>query len=81
MDPDAANIIHCKSQVARTRQTAAGQNRMAGSMNPDTTFIIHCKSQVAMTLTEIGGDPTRQLTTDFARREPWGAPNSARLGN
>ena len=80
MDPDAANRIHCKSQVARTRQTAAGQNRMAGSMNPDTTFRFHCKLQVAMTLPEIDPDPPRQLGTDFARRGPWGA-HFARSGN
>ena len=81
VDPDAANRIHCKSQVARTRQTAAGQNRMAGSMNPDTTFRFHCKSQVAMTLREIDPRPGGPRRTDLARRDPWGAPNSARLGN
>jgi len=43
-------------------------------MNPDTAFRFHCKLQVAMTLPEIGPDPPRQLATDFARREPWGAP-------
>ena len=80
VDPDAANRIHSKSQVAKTRQTAAGQNRMAGSMNPDTTFRFHCKLQVAMTVTEIDGDPARPRPTDFARRDPWGAPTLRGLG-
>ena len=34
-----------------------------------------------MTLSEIGGDPTRQRRTDFARREPWGAPTLRGRGN
>ena len=80
MDPDAANRIHCKSQVARTGQTAAGQNRMAGPMNPDTTFRFHCKLQVAMTLREIYPHPAQQRATDFARREPWGAAQLCAVG-
>jgi len=80
VNADAANRIHYKSEVARTRQIAVGQNRMAGSMNPDTTFRFHCKSQVAMTTPHSDPHPPQLRRTIFARRGPRGAPNFARLG-
>ena len=80
-DPDASKRIHCKLQVARTKQIPAGQKRMPGTMDPEATIRFHYKLQAAMTLTYSDGDPGRARGAFFARRGPRGAPNFARQGN